>query len=221
MIDKEQSEVLNSNPSQEYFDIFDETMEQIGIAPRKEAHRRGLWHKVFQCWFFRREGNKTYVILQKRSHLKDTYPNLFDTSAAGHLSAGENIEDGVRELYEELGVSVDYSELTLLDIIKQKKEAKEYKDYQFAYLYIYECNKPLLDYTLQREEVAALVEIELKNFKGLIEGSIKEIEATGITLDDTGINKPSSYIVSFKDLVPHGRDYFQRVYKGILDYIDE
>lgn len=29
------------------------------------------------------------VLLQKRSARKDTYPNLWDTSCAGHLSAGE------------------------------------------------------------------------------------------------------------------------------------
>ncbi|WP_426351023.1 NUDIX hydrolase [Alloiococcus sp. CFN-8] len=221
MDDKELFKAHPSTAEEECFDIFDEKMEHIGIAPRREAHRRGLWHKVIQCWLFKREKDKTYIILQKRSPLKDNYPSLFDTSAAGHIRAGEEIEEGVREIYEEIGISVDYSELTFLEIVKQKKEKKDLMDYQFAYLYIYECNKPLLHYTLQKEEVEALVEIELTRFKELIEGNVLEVEGHGITLDEGGNNKAAAYTIAFESLVPHGRAYFKKVYEGIVNYLQE
>ena len=44
------------------------------------------------------------VFLQKRSRLKDVHPGTWDTSASGHLDAGEDYETAAaRELEEELG----------------------------------------------------------------------------------------------------------------------
>ncbi|MGM9973269.1 MAG: hydroxyethylthiazole kinase [Clostridiaceae bacterium] len=205
--------------SEEYFDIFDENMEPLGVAPRGEAHRKGLWHKAFQCWFIRREGAKTYILFQKRSPHKDTYPDLFDTSSAGHLLSGETIKDGVRELYEEVGIKTDFSELIYLGTVKQKKKEKEYKDFQFGYLYLYECNKPLMEYSIQREEITALVEMELGMYKALIDGTIKEVEVKGIAPDSLGNNNPVSYIITFDNLVPHGKYYYELVYDGIMNYL--
>ena len=44
--------------------------------------------------------------MQKRSRLKDRHPGVWDSSAAGHLNAGEGyLETAIRELEEELGVA--------------------------------------------------------------------------------------------------------------------
>ena len=53
------------------------------------------------------------ILLQKRSLLKDKFAGAWDSSAAGHLDAGESYDDCVvRELKEELGIEgVDTQQL--------------------------------------------------------------------------------------------------------------
>ncbi len=202
----------------EYLDIFDDEMNLIGSAPRTEVHKNGYWHLAFQCWFMRKEGNKKYVIFQKRCDSKDTYPNLFDTSSAGHLSSGEKIEDGVRELQEELGVQVKYDDLIPIGIIKQMKEEKEFMDYQFAYLYLYESNIPLKEYRIQKEEITALIEMDIESMKGLIDGNINSVKVCGVSVDEKGENHKAEYNITRRDLVPHGRDYYNKVYDEVVKY---
>src|SRR5215510_7041074 len=89
----------------EIFDIYDENMRHIGTKERSAVHRDGDWHKTFHAWVIFRDERGDWVLLQKRSADKDTFPNLLDISAAGHYSAGETMQDGLRELHEELGLT--------------------------------------------------------------------------------------------------------------------
>ncbi|MBN1308375.1 MAG: NUDIX domain-containing protein [Chitinispirillaceae bacterium] len=55
------------------------------------------------------------LLLQKRSPFKETFPGLWDISAAGHISAGDSSrETAVRELREELGISLKSNALRFL-----------------------------------------------------------------------------------------------------------
>jgi len=45
--------------------------------------------------------------LQKRSPFKDSHPNMWDISSAGHLTADDNsLSVAIREIKEELGVDI-------------------------------------------------------------------------------------------------------------------
>ena len=45
------------------------------------------------------------LLLQKRSHDKDSFPDCYDISSAGHVPAGSSVLDSaIRELSEELGI---------------------------------------------------------------------------------------------------------------------
>jgi 16S rRNA (adenine1518-N6/adenine1519-N6)-dimethyltransferase len=86
----------------ELFDVVDEANRIVGQAPRAEVHARALRHRAVHIFAFTPQGE---LILQKRSHLKDSCPGLWDSSAAGHLDVGESYADcAVRELHEELGL---------------------------------------------------------------------------------------------------------------------
>ncbi len=87
----------------ELFDVVNEQDEVLRQATRREVHEQDLLHRAVHILVF----NKNHdCLLQKRSHLKDRHPGVWDSSAAGHLDAGEDYETAAhRELQEELGIT--------------------------------------------------------------------------------------------------------------------
>ena len=89
--------------SEEHFDLVNERDEVIGQRARAEVHRLGLRHRAVHVLVFNARGQ---LFLQKRSQQKDCFPGAWDSSAAGHLDAGEDYDAcAVRELLEELGLN--------------------------------------------------------------------------------------------------------------------
>ena len=88
--------------SEEIFDVVNERDEVIGQAPRAEVHRRKLFHRAVHMLVFNGRGE---LFLQKRSMKKDNHPGVWDSSASGHLDAGEEYDRAaVREAWEEIGL---------------------------------------------------------------------------------------------------------------------
>jgi 16S rRNA (adenine1518-N6/adenine1519-N6)-dimethyltransferase len=97
-----------TDPS-EPFAIVDEDDRVIGAAPRAEVHGNNLRHRAVHIFIFNRAGE---LLLQKRSRWKDRHPNVWDSSAAGHVGAGEEYDEtAVRELREELGITAPLTKL--------------------------------------------------------------------------------------------------------------
>jgi isopentenyl-diphosphate Delta-isomerase len=89
--------------SEEHFETFTESGEPLGLAPRSRVHAEGLWHKSAQVFLFNGAGD---LYLQRRAADKDICPDLWDQSAAEHLTPGETyLEGALRGLKEELGVT--------------------------------------------------------------------------------------------------------------------
>jgi isopentenyl-diphosphate delta-isomerase type 1 len=91
---------------EEFFDVLDKDGKPTGqVCPRSIVHQNGYYHATVHVWVVNESGD---ILLQKRSAQKDTHPGLWDISCAGHLSAGDTpLDAAVRELYEELGISID------------------------------------------------------------------------------------------------------------------
>ncbi len=127
----------------EIFDIVDDRDEVIGQRPRSEVHRLGLRHRAVHILVCNRQGE---VFLQKRSMSKDTHPGTWDSSAAGHLEAGEGYDEAAaRELQEELGLSPG----GLLQYLF-KLDASPATDEEFLQVYRIENEGP---FTLQASEI--------------------------------------------------------------------
>lgn len=90
--------------SDEIFDIVDDHDQVIGQCPRRMVHRDGHKHRAVHVFVFNSRGE---IFLQKRSMTKDTSPGAWDSSASGHVDAGENYDIcALRELREEIGLTL-------------------------------------------------------------------------------------------------------------------
>lgn len=199
----------------EQIKIFNESMEQIGVATREEVHRIGYWHESIQCWFVSEEKGTHYIYLQHRSKNKRDYPDLLDITAAGHLLANETVRDGVREIEEETGIKVLFNDLILLGVIHDCID----KDREFAHVFLYKTNLKLADFHLQKEEVAGMVKISFKDFTQLWLGEEETIKVIGISRNEEG--KVCSWLgdLSRNQFVPHSLEYYKTVIKEIKKYI--
>ena len=86
----------------ERFDVVDENDQVVRSEFREVIHVNNLRHRAAHMLLFNASGE---LYLQKRSIWKDRNPARWDSSAAGHVDAGEDyLTAAQRELQEELGI---------------------------------------------------------------------------------------------------------------------
>ncbi len=190
----------------ELLDIYDGNQEHIGVKERADVHRDGDWHKVFHCWvIYRGDDGVDYVVMQKRGPDKDTFPNLLDISAAGHYQAGEDIRDGIREVQEELGITVAFEELVSLGQHIGVIHYDRLIDRQFCDVFLLVHKQDIHDYQYQKEEITGLVIFALQDGLKLFSGQVAMIhaEAVGLGTDELDIKEA--------DFVPRIDDYIIEV----------
>jgi 16S rRNA (adenine1518-N6/adenine1519-N6)-dimethyltransferase len=125
----------------ECFLVVDENDRPLGESPRQEVHGNNLRHRAVHLFIFNPKGE---LFLQKRARWKDRHPLLWDSSAAGHVEAGEEYDQtAMRELREELGVGA-----ALTPVVKLP--CSERTGWEFIWLYRGEHNGP---FTLARTEI--------------------------------------------------------------------
>jgi isopentenyldiphosphate isomerase len=129
--------------SEEIFDVVNERDEVVGQNTRREVHRLGLKHRAVHVLVFNGRGE---IFLQKRSMTKDTFPRAWDSSASGHLDAGEGYDAcAVRELREEIGLVIERPPERLF-----KLEARAETGCEFVWVYREEAEGP---FVLHPEEI--------------------------------------------------------------------
>lgn len=127
----------------ELFDVVDEQDRVTGQLARREVHRQKLRHRAVHLLVMNRAGK---VFLHQRSMTKDLFPGFWDSSAAGHVGAGEDYDGtALRELAEELGCRPARLPQRLFKI-----EAREETGQEFVWVYRVESEGP---FVLQPEEI--------------------------------------------------------------------
>ena len=140
---------------EEYVDILNEiTGEVTGeTISKKEAHKTGVWHGSVHIWIISED--KKRILLQKRCADKDLFPNMWDISVGGHISAGEDsLVSAKRELSEELGLNPDEFNFLYVDKIKEKFEYKDILSNEFVTIYKIVSDVNIDNLVLQQEEVS-------------------------------------------------------------------
>ena len=101
----------------ELFPVVDKTDRILRHASRSEVHGDNLRHRAVHVLIFNERGE---LYLQQRSRCKDRHPLLWDSSAAGHVMAGEGYDEAAnRELQEELGINVPLKKVLRLSASPQ------------------------------------------------------------------------------------------------------
>lgn len=120
---------------EEYFDVLNERGEFTWkIESREKCHKEGLWHKAVAIFII---NSKKQVLLQKRSGTKKLWPNMWDITAGGHVLVGEfGFEAVIREIKEEIGVTLDKDNITLEKMKTLYKICKNNRDIQLLGYYI-------------------------------------------------------------------------------------
>lgn len=154
----------------EFIDVLDERRNKVGIVRNRElVYKNGDWHKTVHIWLI---NSKNELLIQKRAKDKQTFPNLWAISIAGHVISGEtSIEAALREIKEEIGIDVNPNDLKLIFTIKRIQEYKNGFLHVHDDVYLFKYDLDLYNTKIQKEE---LTDIRFINYKELEERLINK-----------------------------------------------
>ncbi|CAN5319496.1 hypothetical protein BH09SUM1_BH09SUM1_34370 [soil metagenome] len=119
-----------SSTDADFLPIVDANDVVIGSAARREIHLKKLLHRAVHVVVTNSRGE---VLLQLRSHHKDSHPGYWDISVGGHVDLDEGYEEAVvREMREELGVACEAREVA-------RRTAAPESGYEFVRIYEARC----------------------------------------------------------------------------------
>jgi isopentenyldiphosphate isomerase len=193
---------------EELFDIYDDNGVHIGVKPRSAVHRDGDWHRVFHCWIIHPDG---YVLVQHRNHTKDVFPNKLDITVGGHYSAGESMRDGVREIQEEVGVTVAFEDLIHVGLRVSAVRDSGAIDRQLSDEFFYVSDRDLTAYNLQLSEVSGLIAFPIEAGLSFVKGECETLVAEGVWFDANGVVQRETRAITRDMLIPTLDYYFERV----------
>ncbi|MEI6866003.1 NUDIX domain-containing protein [Flavicella sp.] len=177
----------------EYIELLDKNSKPNGKRCLKSiAHKNGYYHSSVHIWFYTKDKQ---VLIQKRHKTKNTFPNLWDVSVAGHISYQETpIYAAIREIEEEIGLKIIDKELRNIGTSRHKHiHSTELTDYELHHLYLGKLDIKIENLKIQEDEVAQikLIPIDVLRF---------ELK-----------NNRDSY-------VPHGSTYYNRIFDAIKQF---
>jgi len=160
--------------------VLDADGRPTGVAKRRgDVHRDGDWHGALHIWVggVGPEG-RAFVLLQRRSLTKDTWPGALDVAVGGHLRSGETLAEAIREAEEEIGLAVSLDEIVRLG--RRFAHSASGTDNEVQDVFAARSDLPLAGYRLHEEEVDALVSVPLDAVVELFEG--RRAAARGVEL---------------------------------------
>lgn len=154
----------------EFLNLLDENERLTQKSkPRSLIHRDGDLHAVVHIWIIQRKDMGIYVLLQKRSDKKLINPGCYDVSAAGHITqGGEPRKTAVKEIYEELGLSVPAEKLKIVGVHRNTYCNDTVKDNEMSAVYIYNEPVDIDSLTICEDEVAEVCWAEIDEMLSVI-----------------------------------------------------
>jgi isopentenyldiphosphate isomerase len=180
------------------------------VKPRGRIHRDGDWHRALHVWVAGfDEVGEPFLMFQRRSPRKDTWPNRYDATVGGHYRAGETFAETVREIEEEIGVSPEG--LTLLPLgvrVCADESQPNVIDRELEDVFLLRDDRPLTAYRPHPIELAALVRFPLVALIPFLAGDAASVQGVSLT---TGANRSEAVSARVGDFIPTVDRYFLRV----------
>lgn len=189
-------------------DIFDENMKHLGSMERKKVHSTGALHRTFHCWFV----SKTSVFFQLRGEHVG-FPNLLDVTVGGHLRAGELVQDAYREIGEEIGLSIDKSEIFPIGNHLLTYDTEDLHIRELALVFMVPFTENLDAFDPNPEELSGVVSIPFEVGKKVLRDQGASVTVDGI-FTDLESRKTRKMSIKWGTFVPGDQDYFLRIIKS-------
>jgi isopentenyldiphosphate isomerase len=195
----------------ERFDVLDEDGVPTGeVRPRTEVHARGLWHRAFHLFLVAMLRGEPHVLLQLRSHDKDTCPGKLDVAVGGHYRAGEGLTEVVREVEEEIGLRVSPADLTFLWTQRTTHVGEGYLDREHQDVLVVRRDVPPEGYAPDPIELAGLVAIPLEVLDALLAGKRDRAAVDGLLRSRDGSFFLGAREVGRGDFIPEDLENLRR-----------
>ncbi|WP_027623375.1 NUDIX hydrolase [Clostridium lundense] len=128
----------------EFWDLYNKNREKTNLKhQRGDPISLGLYHVVVSIWIKSDDGN--YLMSQR--HPNKTYPECWECTGGSVLSGETSLQGALREVKEELGITLEESSGQLIH--SKRREATQ----DFYDVWLFHSNATLSDLVLQKEEV--------------------------------------------------------------------
>lgn len=194
----------------ELFDIVDAHGLPTGLVKsRSDVHRDGSWHRAVHVWVYGFRYGDPFLLFQRRSAQKDTWPGRLDATVGGHLRSGEGVSDALREVDEEIGVRVALEDLRHVGRRRHMSDGDTgVNDNEIQDLYLLRSDRPLAAYVPDTDELEALVECQLRSVVELLAEERTSIVANVRLAESEAIKEAE---VRLEDFIPSLDQYPFRV----------
>lgn len=137
-------------------------------ALKSEIHTKGYYHNTVHIWFYTDAGA---ILLAQRAATKSICPLLWDVSVAGHVDAGESMEDAAkREVWEEIHLKIKKKHLNKIGVFECfQTYPNGIIDNEFHHAFIYNLNKAEGIMQAAPDEVADLKLVSANEFFEILE----------------------------------------------------
>jgi isopentenyldiphosphate isomerase len=180
------------------------------VKPRAAVHRDGDWHRALHVWVAGAdERGAPFLLFQRRSPGKDTWPNHFDATVGGHYRAGETLAETLREVEEEIGVAVGLPQLRFLGVRVCANETETgVVDREIQDVFLLRDDRPLIQFRPNPAELAALVRFSLDDLLPFLAGETAEVKGEAMS---PGAGHMHPTVARCEDFIPTVDRYFLRV----------
>jgi isopentenyldiphosphate isomerase len=205
----------------ELFDLYDESGAPLGLRkPRALVHRDGDWHRSVHVWVVlshlgvagAEEG--AWVLFQRRSLAKDTWPGAIDVAVTGHLSAGESILDALRESDEEIGLHLPADQVVTLGLRRKADDRRPgIRDFELQSILFATTTVALAALRPHPVEVDSLLALPIAVARDLFAGNCTSAKAVRLDIHLVLSHEE----IRAADFVPSGDGYYARALASITD----
>ncbi len=142
----------------ELWDIYDYNRKKTGqTIMRGKKLQLGQYHLVIHAWIINNNGE---ILIQQRAPKVEVWPNMWAMTGGSAIEGEESIETCQREVYEELGISIENDKIELAFTIKRKDN--------FCDVWIIKKDFDIEQCNLQKEEVSKVMWAKKDSIKKLI-----------------------------------------------------